>query len=45
MGLVCCLLAGEGQDNLSAFCPQFCHHYQNRLHAYDAAYHLIISEP
>jgi len=44
MGLVCRLLAGEGQGNLYTYCPQLCgtptHRRSHRLHSWDPAEHL-----
>ena len=44
MGLVCCLLAGEGCGNLLTYYPQFfgneTHRWSHRLHFWDPAGHL-----
>ena len=44
MGLVCRLLAGEGRENLSTYCPQLCGtpilRRSHRLHSYGPAEHL-----
>ena len=50
MGLVCCLLAGEGRGNLQICCPQFCNVNQlprrsHRLHSWDPAEHLRFVNP
>ena len=45
MGLACRLLAGEGQGNLSTYCPQLCGtpllRTSCRLHSCDPAEHLL----
>ena len=49
MGLVCCLLAGEGRGNLQTYCPQFCdnqiHRRSHCLHFWDPAEHLCFVNP
>ena len=50
VGLVCCLLAGEGRGNLQTYCPQFCDINQlpcrsHRLHFWDPAEHLRFVNP
>ena len=47
MGLVCHLLAGEGQGNLLTFCLKFVTTTtrSQRLHDYDSANHLRFQDP
>ena len=49
MGLVCRLLAGEGQGNLPTYCPQLfgnaIHCRSHRLHSWDPAEHLRLVNP
>ena len=49
MGLVCCLLAGEGRGNFPTYCPQLwdnsTHCRSHRLHFCDPAGHLCFVNP
>ena len=49
MGLVCCVLAGEGRGNLQTYCPQFCGNQTlcryPYLYSWDPAEHLRFINP